>query len=135
MDKVEVVVVGGGLAGLATALVLAEAGAEVLVVERGDYPGSKNVTGGRLYLEPVRPFLPAELWDDAPFERQVVRERLTVVARESSASLELTGDRFRRERHSFTLLRAPFDRWLADQAAARGALVVPGYKVDGLLVE
>jgi electron transfer flavoprotein-quinone oxidoreductase len=135
VDKVEVVVVGGGLAGLATALVLAEAGVEVLVVERGDYPGSKNVTGGRLYLEPVRPFLPAELWDDAPFERQVVRERLTVVAPESSASLELTGDRFRRERHSFTLLRAPFDRWLADQAAARGALIVPGYKVDGLLVE
>jgi electron transfer flavoprotein-quinone oxidoreductase len=135
VDKVEVVVVGGGLAGLATALVLAEAGVEVLVVERGDYPGSKNVTGGRLYLEPVTPFLPAELWDDAPFERQVVRERLTVVTAESSASLELTGDRFRRERHSYTLLRAPFDRWLADQAAARGALVVPGYKVDGLLVE
>jgi electron transfer flavoprotein-quinone oxidoreductase len=134
VEKVEVVVVGGGLAGLATALVLAEAGVEVLVVERGDYPGSKNVTGGRLYLEPVRSFLPAELWDDAPFERQVVRERLTVVAPESSASLELTGDRFRRERHSYTLLRAPFDRWLADQAAARGALIVPGYKVDGLLV-
>lgn len=135
MDKVEVVVVGGGLAGLATALVLAEAGVEVLVVERGDYSGSKNVSGGRLYLEPVKPFLPAELWDEAPFERQVVRERLTVVAPESSASLELTGDRFRRERHSYTLLRAPFDRWLAEQATARGALVVPGYKVDGLLTE
>lgn len=135
MDKVEVVVVGGGLAGLATALVLAEAGVEVLVVERGDYPGSKNVSGGRLYLEPVRPFLPAKLWDDAPFERQVVRERLTVVAPESSASLELTGDRFKRERHSYTLLRATFDRWLAEQATARGALVVPGYKVDGLLMD
>jgi electron transfer flavoprotein-quinone oxidoreductase len=135
VDKVEVVVVGGGLAGLTTALVLAEAGVEVLVVERGDYPGSKNVSGGRLYLEPVRPYLPAELWDDAPFERHVIRERVTVVSAESSASVELMGDRFRRERHSYTLLRAPFDRWLADQAAARGALIVPGYKVDGLLVE
>ena len=36
MEKVEVVVVGGGPAGLAAACVLAEAGAEVLVVERGD---------------------------------------------------------------------------------------------------
>lgn len=135
MDKVEVVVVGGGLAGLATALVLAEAGVEVLVVERGDSPGSKNVTGGRLYLGPVRPFLPADLWDEAPFERQVVRERLTVVAPESSATLDLTGDRFKRERHSYTVLRAPLDRWLAEQATARGALVVPGYKVDGLLIE
>lgn len=135
MDKVEVIVVGGGLAGLATALVLAEAGVEVLVVERGDYPGSKNVSGGRLYLEPVKPFLPSELWDEAPFERQVVQERLTVVAPEASVSIELSSERFKRERHSFTILRSTFDRWLADQATARGAFIVPGYKVDGLLVE
>jgi electron transfer flavoprotein-quinone oxidoreductase len=123
------------LAGLSAALVLAEAGVEVLVVERGDYPGSKNVTGGRLYLEPVKPFLPSELWDDAPFERQVVKERLTVVAPEASITAELSSERFKQERHSFSLLRATFDRWLADQATARGAFVVPGYKVDGLLVD
>ena len=61
MEKVQVVVVGAGLAGLSTAMVLAEAGTAVLVVERGDYPGSKNVTGGRLYLGPIRPYLP-DLW-------------------------------------------------------------------------
>jgi len=135
VEKVEVVVVGAGLAGLSTALVLAEAGVEVLVVERGDYPGSKNVTGGRLYLEPVKPFLPADLWDDAPFERQVVKERLTVVAPESSITAEFASERLKEVPHSFTLLRATFDRWLADQATARGAFVVPGYKVDGLLVD
>ncbi|NIS78891.1 MAG: FAD-dependent oxidoreductase [Anaerolineales bacterium] len=135
MERVEVVIVGGGLAGLSTALVLAEAGVEVLVVERGDYPGSKNVTGGRLYLEPVKPFFPTELWDDAPFERQVVHERLTVVAPESSITVELSSERFKHERHSFTLLRATFDRWLAEQASARGAFVVSGYKVDGLLMD
>ena len=79
MGKVDVVVVGAGIAGLATAMILAEAGVEVLVVERGDYPGSKNVTGGRLYLEPVRPYLP-DLWDEAPLERRVVKERLTMVS-------------------------------------------------------
>ena len=135
MEKVEVVVVGGGLAGLSAALVLAESGVEVLVVERGDYSGSKNVTGGRLYLEPVKPFLPKELWDEAPFERQVVRERLTMVAPDSSTSMEFVSERFKQIPHSYSILRARFDRWLADQATARGALVVPGYKVDGLLFE
>jgi electron transfer flavoprotein-quinone oxidoreductase len=133
VEKVEFVVVGAGLSGLAAALVLAEAGAEVLVVERGDYPGSKNVTGGRLYLDPVRSYLP-DLWQDAPLERRVVKERLTMMAPKSSITAELSSDRFRHPPHpSYTLLHATFDRWFADQASARGAMVISGYKVDDLL--
>jgi electron transfer flavoprotein-quinone oxidoreductase len=135
MDKVEVVVVGAGVAGLATAMVLAEAGVEVLVVERGDYPGSKNVTGGRLYLEPVRPYLP-DLWDEAPLERRVVKERLTMVSPAASTTVEVSSERFRQAPPpSYTLLHSTFDRWFADQAAERGAFVIPGYKVDDLLME
>jgi electron transfer flavoprotein-quinone oxidoreductase len=135
MEKVEVVVVGAGVAGLAAAMVLAEAGVEVLVVERGDYPGSKNVTGGRLYLEPVRPYLP-DLWDEAPLERRVVKERLTMLSPSASTTVEVSSDRFRQAPHpSYTLLHSTFDRWFADQAAERGALIIPGYKVDDLVKE
>ncbi|HSQ38375.1 MAG TPA: FAD-dependent monooxygenase [Acidimicrobiia bacterium] len=135
MEKVEVAVVGGGPAGLAAACVLAEAGVEVLVVERGDYSGSKNVTGGRLYLEPVRAVLP-DLWEDAPFERLVVKERLTMMAPGSSLTIELESGRFRgRPPHSATVLRATFDQWLAEKAGEKGAVVVPGYQVDDLLME
>jgi electron transfer flavoprotein-quinone oxidoreductase len=135
MEKVEVVVVGAGVAGLATAMVLAEAGVEVLVVERGDYPGSKNVTGGRLYLEPVRPYLP-DLWDKAPLERCVVKERLTMLSPLASTTIELSSERFRQPPYpSYTLLHSTFDRWFADQAAERGALIIPGYRVDDLVVE
>ncbi|MEA7543877.1 NAD(P)-binding protein, partial [Salmonella enterica subsp. enterica serovar Montevideo] len=38
-----------GLAGSVAALVLAREGAQVLVIERGNSAGAKNVTGGRLY--------------------------------------------------------------------------------------
>ncbi len=61
MEKFEVIVVGAGLAGLAAAWTLAGSGVEVLVLERGDYPGAKNVTGGRLYINPVRDLFPG-LW-------------------------------------------------------------------------
>ncbi len=135
MDKVEVVVVGAGVAGLATAMVLAEAGVEVLVVERGDYPGSKNVTGGRLYLEPVRSYLP-DVWDDAPLERRVVKERLTMVSSSASTTVELSSERFRKTPFpSYTLLHSTFDRWFAEQAEERGAFIIPGYRVDDLLLE
>jgi electron transfer flavoprotein-quinone oxidoreductase len=135
MEKLEVVVVGAGVAGLAAAMVLAEAGVEVLVVERGDYPGSKNVTGGRLYLEPVRPYL-TDLWDEAPLERRVVKERLTMLSPSASTTIEVSSERFRQAPHpSYTLLHSTFDRWFADQAAERGALIIPGYKVDDLIRE
>src|SRR5512138_3105294 len=96
-DKVDVVVIGAGLAGLAAAYHLAAAGIETIVVERGDYPGSKNVTGGRLYLEPVRPYFPTAFWNEAPFERAVVKERLSVMAEQASTTVEFTSDKFRQE--------------------------------------
>ncbi|MBS3753497.1 MAG: FAD-dependent oxidoreductase [Anaerolineales bacterium] len=135
MDKVEVVIVGAGLAGLSAAYVLADAGVEVLVVERGDFPGSKNVSGGRLYLEPVRAYLPG-LFDEAPFERQVVKERLTMLTSESSVTVELASDRFRSSpANSVTVLRARFDQWLAEKASEKGAFIIPGYKVDDVWME
>ncbi len=62
MEKFAVIVVGGGLAGLSAAYTLAGAGIEALVIERGDYPGAKNMTGGRIYLNPVRRFFPEGFW-------------------------------------------------------------------------
>jgi len=135
VERVDAAIVGAGLAGLSCAYVLAKAGLDVLVVERGDYPGSKNVTGGRLYMNPVRKYLP-EVWDEAPFERHVTKERLTMLSDDSSLTLELRSDRYgERPYHSHTLLRPVFDRWLAEKASAEGAAIVPKYKVEGLLHE
>jgi electron transfer flavoprotein-quinone oxidoreductase len=135
VEQVDVIVVGAGLAGLSCAYTLAKAGVDVLVVERGDYPGSKNVTGGRLYMNPVRQYLP-EIWHDAPFERHVTKERLAMLSNDSSVTLELRSEAYGQEPyHSCTLLRPTFDRWLAEKASAAGAAVVSKYKVEGLLRE
>jgi len=135
MERVDVVVVGAGLAGLSCAYTLSQSGIDVLVVERGDYPGSKNVTGGRLYINPVRQYMP-EIWNEAPFERHVVKERLTMLSDESSITMELRSNEFAKPPyHSYTLIRPVFDRWLAEKATAAGAVIVPTYKVEGLLYE
>ena len=133
MERVEVVIVGAGLAGLSCAYSLARAGLDVLVVERGDYPGSKNVTGGRLYMNPVRRYM-SEIWDEAPFERYVCKEKLTMLSNGSSLTVELHSDDFtKKPHHSYTLLRPVFDKWLAERTTAAGAAVVTKYKVDGVL--
>ncbi|MFQ6101465.1 MAG: FAD-dependent oxidoreductase [Anaerolineae bacterium] len=134
-DKMDVIIVGAGLAGLSTAYFLADAGLDVLIVERGDFPGSKNVTGGRIYLNPIRDLFP-DLWEQAPLERHVTRERLTAMARESSTTVELWSERFNRQPyHSYTILRAKFDRWFANQVAEKGAFLIPKNKVDNLVFE
>ncbi|MFP1454446.1 FAD-dependent oxidoreductase [Escherichia coli] len=45
-DKFDAIVVGAGVAGSVAALVMARAGLDVLVIERGYSAGCKNMTGG-----------------------------------------------------------------------------------------
>jgi electron transfer flavoprotein-quinone oxidoreductase len=133
MEKVECIVVGGGLAGLVAAYGLAREGVEVMVLERGNYAGAKNVTGGRLYMRPLRRIYP-ELWDDMPFERPVARELITMLGDGAATTVELASERLSGPSpQSYTIQRAKLDQWLADKATAAGAMVVTDMKADELL--
>jgi len=135
MEKIDVVIVGAGLAGLSCAYALADSGMMVVVIERGDFPGSKNVTGGRIYLEPVRKVLP-DLWDEAPLERHVVREIFTMLGKRNSTSVcHHSETRNQPPYPSYTILRARFDRWLSEKIGEKGVFVIPQKRVDDLLVD
>ncbi|MEI6315008.1 MAG: FAD-dependent oxidoreductase, partial [Syntrophus sp. (in: bacteria)] len=130
MEKFDVIIVGAGLAGLGAAYTLAGRDLEVLVLERGDYPGAKNVTGGRIYLNPVRDLFP-DLWQDAPLERFIVHEGVVLMAKERSVAIDYVGDELRQEPHqSYSVLRARFDRWFAEQVEAKGAMILPKIRVE-----
>lgn len=135
MEKVDVIIVGGGLAGLSCAYELIDSGMTVLVLERGDFSGSKNVTGGRIYLRPILPYL-SDIWKEAPLERHVTKEVFTLMGQASSTTFEFYSDRFNEEPFpSYTILRATFDRWFADLISARGGFVIPQKRVEDLLRE
>ena len=78
-ERFECIVVGGGLAGLTAAYVLANAGKEVMLVERGNYCGAKNVTGGRIYGHSMEKVIPG-FARKAPVERTVVKEKLSTAS-------------------------------------------------------
>lgn len=134
-EQFDAIVVGGGLAGLSAAYTLASAGLEVLVLERGDYCGAKNVTGGRLYVNPIRELFP-ELWKKAPLERHVAHEEVCLMAKERSITIRYDGSELNTEPYqSFTVLRGKFDKWLAKQAERQGAMLVSKSRVDKLIME
>ncbi|MGZ6220866.1 MAG: FAD-dependent oxidoreductase [Syntrophales bacterium] len=135
MDKFDVIIVGAGLAGLGAAYTLAGSGLEVLVLERGDYPGAKNMTGGRLYLNPVRSLFP-DLFENAPLERFITHEGISIMAKDSSVALHYSGNELKDEPHqSYSILRSKFDRWLSERVEERGIALLPKIRVDDVIKE
>ena len=71
-----------------------------------------------------------------PLKRFIVNEGLTLLAEERSVTFNYTGSEFRREPHqSYTVLRSKFDRWLADQAEAKGVMLLSKIRVDDVIQE
>ncbi|MDR1616300.1 MAG: FAD-dependent oxidoreductase [Syntrophomonadaceae bacterium] len=135
-DKFDVIVVGAGLSGLAAACAIAKEGLEVLVLERGEYPGAKNVTGGRLYLNPIRDMF-ADLFAEAPpFERYITNEDVCVMDEDRSVSLSYSGSELREQPYSsYSILRSKFDKWLGKQCERQGAMLVTRSRVDEIIMD
>jgi electron transfer flavoprotein-quinone oxidoreductase len=64
----DVIVVGAGPAGATAALVLARGGHRVCLLERGPFPGSKNMYGGVIYARVLDELIP-RWWEEAPIQR------------------------------------------------------------------
>src|SRR5213083_788090 len=131
LEGLEVAVVGAGPAGSAAAITLAREGVQVLLVERGTFPGSKNVFGGRIYSYALKRLL-GERWKDAPVERFVRKEGITFMTSDNAFSIEFES---KDPEGSFTAKRAKFDKWLAEEAEKAGASLITDSRVDDLVLE
>lgn len=134
-EKFDVIVVGAGPAGSACALVCARKGLNVLLLERGEYPGSKNVMGGILFSKQLRDLVP-EFWKEAPLERPVVDHRYMVLGEDSAVQFGFKGQEWAQAPYNaFTVLRAQFDPWFAQKAVEAGALLVNETVVTECILE
>jgi electron transfer flavoprotein-quinone oxidoreductase len=122
-DRYNAVVVGAGPAGATAALLMARNNLSVALLERGKYPGCKNMTGGAIASMPFQQILP-EYWnlEDIPLERRVVSDELWLLNNDSAVRMGFTGKTFGKIPYNkHTILRHRFDNWYARQAVKAGA--------------
>ena len=122
--KFDAIVVGAGPSGNAAAYTLAKSGMKVLQIERGEYPGSKNVQGAILYADALERIIP-DFRDDAPLERHIIEQRLWVLDDDSFIGTHFRSGQASKPPHNrYTIIRAQFDKWFSQKVQEAGAMLI-----------
>ena len=131
-EKFDVIVVGSGPSGNSAAYTAAKAGLNVLQIERGESPGSKNVQGAILYSDALERIIP-DFREDAPLERHLIEQRMWMLDEDSYVGSNYRSQSFNTPPYNrYTIIRAQFDRWFSSKVQEAGALVICETTVTGL---
>ncbi|MEN9645322.1 MAG: hypothetical protein RL238_1991 [Actinomycetota bacterium] len=130
---VDVVVVGAGPAGSCAAIVAARAGLSVVLLERGPFPGSKNMYGGVVYPRILDGLIP-NWWEEAPIQRWVTRRSTMLLTETQALTVDFRSEAWGKPPYNgATAFRPDWDHWLASHAEAAGAQLLTDTTVVGLL--
>jgi len=144
-EKFDCIVVGAGIAGLAAAMILARNNMKFLLIEKGEFAGAKNVSGGVLWGSDLAKLVP-EYWEeeDGGWERYINHRRLTFMDEQSAFSIDFKSSHFNETPYTgVVILRSKFDRWLANKVQeeidksdyAMDSFIATNIKVDEILME
>ncbi len=134
-NSFQAIVVGAGPAGSSAALTMARAGIDVALVERGTFPGEKNMFGGVLHRLPSLEEVFPDFWSRAPLERHIVKKGVTFMTGDSSFSTTIEAGNFDKTPYNgYTIFRPRFDRWLADEAVKAGATLITRATVENVVM-
>jgi electron transfer flavoprotein-quinone oxidoreductase len=129
----DVAVVGAGPAGSAAALEAARAGCSVALLERGPFPGSKNVYGGVIYGRVLDELVP-RWWEKMPVQRWVTRRQTMMLTGHQALTVDFRSQDWGAPPYNgATAHRADLDAWLAGLACEAGAVLVASTVATGLL--
>jgi len=143
-EKFDCIIVGAGVAGLSAAMTLARNNMKFLLIEKGEFPGSKNVSGGVLWGSDLAKLVPNYWEEDGGWDRYINHRRLTFMDEESSFSVDFKSSHFNEPPYTgVVVLRSKFDMWLADKVQeaidesdyAMDSFIAPNILVEEILEE
>jgi electron transfer flavoprotein-quinone oxidoreductase len=133
--RYDAIVVGAGPAGSTAAYFLAREGLDVLLVERGPFPGAKSCGGASIIAEQVHELFP-NFWDECPIERIVTRLDYWWLSEDSAVRAGFASARLAAVPYSrLTVKRKNFYSWLAAKAVAAGATLRLSHTADEVLFD
>lgn len=127
--NIDAIVVGAGPAGISAALTLKRGGKNVVVIERSDKAGTKNMFGGAVYLNSIKSILP-ESFNKAPYERFIVNHTYSFL--NDSGSVDIKSSALA-DNSTATVMRPKFDAWLVEEAKKEGVYFAPRTLVKKLI--
>ena len=131
--KYDAIVVGAGPAGSTAAYFMASSGLDVLLLDRGPYPGAKNCGGLSIISEHTHKLFP-NFGEEFDFERIVTSQGYWFLTEDSAivggfTSSRLAASPFNR----LTAKRKNFYGWLAAKAVKAGATLLLDHHVAAIL--
>ena len=143
MEQFDVVIIGGGSAGLAALKQLSSVGIQTVLLEAGSTIGTKNVSGGILYSknpqtgkvhnvdEIFENFL-----EEKPWERQITKYILNCVSKDKVLSIDLTDSHEYQSNFGCSVLLNKLNSWFAKQsletAEKNGGGIISGVHVRNI---
>ena len=143
MEQFDVVIIGGGSAGLAALKQLSSVGIQTVLLEAGSTIGAKNVSGGILYSknpqtgkvhnvdEIFENFL-----EEKPWERQITKYILNCVSKDKVLSIDLTDSHDYQSNFGCSVLLNKLNSWFAKQsletAEKNGGGIISGVHVRNI---
>jgi len=143
MEQYDVVIIGGGSAGIAALKQLSNLDKQAILIEAGKQVGTKNISGGILYskkpkhgraynVEDVYP----EFLQEAPVERRITQYMLHATSQNKVFTMDLTQAHEYQANFAYSVLLNKLNGWfakLAEETAERqGGGIVSGVHVRSL---
>lgn len=143
MEQFDVVIIGGGSAGLAALKHLSSIGIQSVLIEAGSTIGTKNVSGGILYSKNPqigKVYNVDEIFEnflqEKPWERQITKYILNCVSKDKVLSIDLTDSHEYQSNFGCSVLLNKLNSWFAKQslevAERNGGGIISGVHVRNI---